>query len=189
MGIVGKIRKMTGSLATILLGAKYVSCYKKNTVCKDTIFYSAHQGAGMICGPYAIFRQLMESGDFRKYRHIWQINDSNERALLQKEYADFENITFVGKNSGGYFKALASAGYLVINNTLPFYFTKKPEQVYVNTWHGIPLKTLGYDIPDGKYTARNMTRNFLQADYLISPCRFMTRIYLDSYKLGGIYTG
>ena len=189
MGIAGKIKKMTGSLATVLLGARYVSCYKKNAVRKDTIFYSAHQGAGMLCGPYAIFRQLMESGDFNQYRHIWQINDKRERDLLKKEYADFENITFVGKNSGGYFKALASAGYLVINNTLPFYFTKKPEQVYVNTWHGIPLKTLGYDIPDGKYTARNMTRNFLQADYLISPCRFMTKIYLESYKLGGIYTG
>lgn len=189
MGIAGKIKKMTGSLATIMLGAKYVSCYKKNQVRKDTIFYSAHQGAGMLCGPYAIFRQLMKSGDFKNFRHIWQINDSNERALLQKEYADFDNVTFVGKNSGGYFKAIASAGYLVINNTLPFYFTKKPEQVYVNTWHGIPLKTLGYDIPDGKYTARNMTRNFLQADFLISPCRFMTKIYLDSYKLGGIYTG
>ena len=79
LGIVGKIKKMTGSLATILLGAKYVSCYKKNTVCKDTIFYSAHQGAGMLCGPYAIFRQLMESGDFNQYRHIWQINDKRER--------------------------------------------------------------------------------------------------------------
>ena len=189
LGIAGKIRKMTGSLATVLLGVRYVSCYKKNPVRADTIFYSAHQGAGMLCGPYAIFRQLMLSEDFGKYRHIWQINDKRERELLRREYEAYDNVLFVGKNSGGYFKALASAGYLVINNTLPFYFTKKPGQVYVNTWHGIPLKTLGYDIPDGKYTARNMTRNFLQADYLISPCRFMTRIYLESYKLDGIYTG
>ena len=189
LGITGKIKKMTGSMATLMLGAKYVSCYKKNSVRTDTIFYSAHQGAGMLCGPYAIFRRLMQTEDFRHYRHIWQINDKRERALLQKEYAGYDNVSFVGKNSGGFFNAITSAGYLVINNTLPFYFTKKPGQVFVNTWHGIPLKTLGYDIPDGKYTARNMTRNFLQADYLISPCRFMTKIYLESYKLDGLYSG
>lgn len=189
MGIAGKLKKMTGGLATILLGAKYISSYKKNPVRRDTVFYAAHQGAGMLCGPYAIFRELMRSEDFRQYRHIWQINDKRERALLQKEYADYDNVSFVGKNSAGYFRAISSAGYLVINNTLPFFFTKKPGQVYVNTWHGIPLKTLGYDIPDGKYTARNMTRNFLQTDYLISPCPFMTKIYLESYKLNGIYTG
>ena len=189
LGIAGKLKKMTGGLATILLGAKYISSYKKNPVRRDTVFYAAHQGAGMLCGPYAIFRELMRSEDFRQYRHIWQINDKRERALLQKEYADYDNGSFVGKNSAGYFRAISSAGYLVINNTLPFFFTKKPGQVYVNTWHGIPLKTLGYDIPDGKYTARNMTRNFLQTDYLISPCPFMTKIYLESYKLNGIYTG
>ena len=189
LGIAGKIKKMTGSMATLMLGAKYVSCYKRNSVRKDTIFYASHQGAGMLCGPYAIFRRLMQTDDFKRYRHIWQINDKRELALLKKEFAGYDNVSFVQKNSRGYFNAITTAGYLVINNTLPFYFTKKPGQVFVNTWHGIPLKTLGYDIPDGKYTARNMTRNFLQADYLISPCRFMTRIYLDSYKLDGLYTG
>ena len=62
---------------------------------------------------------------------------------------------FVRKNSSGYFNALTSAKYIIVNNTLPFFFTKKPEQVYVNTWHGIPLKTLGYDVPDGKFTTAN----------------------------------
>ena len=59
LGIAGKIKKMTGSMATLMLGAKYVSCYKRNSVRKDTIFYASHQGAGMLCGPYAIFRRLM----------------------------------------------------------------------------------------------------------------------------------
>ena len=36
MGIAGKIRKMTGSLATVLLGVRYVSCYKKDPVRADT---------------------------------------------------------------------------------------------------------------------------------------------------------
>ena len=181
--------KLIKKLPTVALGARYAKYYRKNHVDEYTIFYSSHQGAGMVCGPYAIFRSLMKSRDFDRYDHVWQINDPAERKQLQKEFGDWTNVIFVEKNSPGYFNALTSAKYIVINSTLPFYFTKKPEQVFVNTWHGIPLKTLGYDVPNGKFTTRNMTRNFLLTDFLISPCRFMTKIYLESYKLGGLYTG
>lgn len=189
MGVLGKIKKSVGGAATVALGAQYVRYYKKNSVRENVIFYCSHYGAGMLCSPYAIFRALMQSEDFGQYEHIWQINDPAERALLTEEYAAYANVKFVGKNSAGYFDAITSAKYLVINVTLPFYFTKKPEQIYVNTWHGIPLKTLGYDTPDGKYSVRNTMHNFLQTDYIISPCRFTTRIFLDSYKLRGIYGG
>ncbi len=185
MGIKNIIKK----LPTMALAAKYARYYKKNEVDENMIFYSSHQGAGMLCGPYAIFRKLMESREFDSYTHVWQINDPAEQKQLKKEYCDWTNVKFIVKNSRGYFNALTRAKYIIVNNTLPFYFTKKPEQIYVNTWHGIPLKTLGYDVPDGKFTTRNMTRNFLLTDYLISPCRFMTKIYLESYKIGGIYTG
>lgn len=189
MGGLRKIKKSVGGAATVALGAQYVRYYQKNAVKENVIFYCSHYGSGMLCSPYAIFRALMQSEDFANYEHIWQINDPQERALLAEEYATYDNVKFVGKNSAGYFDAITSAKYLIINVTLPFYFTKKPEQVFVNTWHGIPLKTLGYDTPDGKYSVRNTMHNFLQTDYIISPCRFTTKIFLDSYKLRGIYGG
>lgn len=189
MSAVGKLKKSLNSCATIALGAKYVSHYNKNEIKENMIFYASHQGAGMLCSPYAIFTALMKSDEFDNYEHVWQINDSDEREILKEQYSGCGNVRFVEKNSAGYFDALTSAKYLICNNTLPFYFTKKPGQVYVNTWHGIPLKTLGYDVPDGKYTARNMTRNFLQSDYIISPCRFTTKMFKESYKLEGLYSG
>ena len=153
------------------------------------IFYSSHHGAGMLCSPYAIFSTMMKSDEFDNYVHVWQINSPQERAILEREYSGCCNVRFVGKNSRGYFEALTSAKFIITNNTLPFYFIKKPGQIYLNTWHGIPLKTLGYDIPDGKFTSRNMTRNFLIADYIISPCRFTTKMFRESYKLDGLHTG
>lgn len=143
----------------------------------------------MVCSPYAMFTALMKSDEFDDYEHVWQINDPKEREILKEEYSGCANVRFVEKNSAGYFDALTSAKYIISNNTLQFYFTKKPGQIYINTWHGIPLKTLGYDVPDGKYTTRNMTRNFLLADYIISPCRFTTKMFRESYKLDGLYSG
>ena len=183
------IKRIINKMPTMILAAKYARFYKRNKVDENMIFYSSHQGAGMLCGPYAIFRRLMESRLFDDFVHVWQINDAEEKKMLERELGNWTNVKFVGKNSSGYFKALTSAKYLIVNNTLPFYFTKKPGQIYVNTWHGIPLKTLGYDVPDGRFTTRNMTRNFLLTDYLISPCRFMTKIYRESFKLGGLYPG
>ncbi len=182
----GKVLK---KLPAISLAAKYAEQYRRNDVDKFTIFYSSHQGAGMLCGPYAVFRKMTETKEFDRYDHIWEINDPAEYKQLKKEYGDWTNVWFVKKDTRGYFNALTSAKYIIVNHTLPSYFIKKPEQIYVNTWHGIPLKKMGYDVPDGRFSARSMTRNFLLTDYLISPCRFMTRIYLEGCKLGGIYTG
>ena len=67
------------------LAAKYAKFYKRTAVDENLIFYSAHQGAGMLCGPYAIFRKLMESRDFDDYTHVWQINDPREKKQLKKE--------------------------------------------------------------------------------------------------------
>ena len=189
MSLIGKIKRPLKNAATIALGARYARCYQKYAVRENVIFYCSHYGSGMLCSPYAIFRTLMASEEFGRYEHIWQINDPEERARLKAEYGGYGNVKFVAKNSAAYFRALTSAKYLINNVNFPFYFTKKPEQVYVNTWHGIPLKTLGYDLPDGKYSVRNTMHNFLQADYLISPCRFMTDVFLDAYKLRGVYAG
>ncbi len=49
--------------------------------------------------------------------------------------------------SDAYFKALATAKYLVNNATFPQELAKRPEQTYLNTWHGIPLKHMGFDMP------------------------------------------
>ena len=61
--------------------------------------------------------------------------------------------------------------------------------MFIDTWHGIPLKTIGFDIPAGKISAGNTVKNFLAADYLISPDAFMTEIYKNAFKMGGLFPG
>ncbi|MGN0475577.1 MAG: hypothetical protein ACI4IJ_10850, partial [Acutalibacteraceae bacterium] len=79
MSAAGKLKKSLGKCATKALGAKYVSHYNKNEINENMIFYTSHQGAGMVCSPYAIFTALMKSDEFDDYEHVWQINDPRER--------------------------------------------------------------------------------------------------------------
>jgi CDP-glycerol glycerophosphotransferase (TagB/SpsB family)/glycosyltransferase involved in cell wall biosynthesis len=103
-------------------------------------------------------------------------------------------VSVVTRRSASYFRALSTAGYLVNNSTFPAEFGKRPGQVYVNTWHGTPLKRMGYDIPSGGRGVGNGTgnvvRNFLQADFLVSASPFMTdQMYARAYRLGNLFRG
>src|SRR5690606_12811806 len=82
------------------------------------------------------------------------------------DVADNVNVDFVEHDSKEYADALLTAKYLICNsNFLPF-FVKKNKQVFINTWHGIPLKRLGLDIDQAAIHSMNTQRNFNVADII-----------------------
>ncbi|RIN85973.1 hypothetical protein BU005_13035, partial [Mammaliicoccus sciuri] len=56
-------------------------------------------------------------------------------------------------------------------------------QIYINTWHGTPLKYMGLDIPNNLIGAQNTIKNFLNSDYIISPNAHTTKILNSAFKL------
>ncbi|WP_313467430.1 glycosyltransferase, partial [Carnobacterium sp.] len=67
------------------------------------------------------------------------------------------------------------------------YFIKRKEQIYINTWHGTPLKTLGLDIKDANIADhKNIQRNFLHTDYMLMPNKFTADRLIKSHDLDGI---
>lgn len=165
--------------------ARYARYYKHTRVRKNVILYEAFYGRGMLCGPYALFQELIRHPKYKKYHHVWVLDDLSAHSDLIQKYRH-SKVSFVEFGSKKYLKYLASAGYLINNVSFYSFFCKKPGQVYINTWHGIPLKHLGYDEPEGALSASNMTRNFLHADYLISANRFLTDIYKNAFRQEGI---
>ncbi len=162
---------------------------------EKTILYESFFGRNISCGPLAIFAALLKRPEGMDYHHVFVISkDGNARdaknriLMLYPESARF-NMSFVSYKSNEYYDALAHAKYLINNSTFPESFIKKPGQVYLNTWHGIPLKHMGYDMPDGPVGAANTVRNFLQADYLLSPCEHHSQMYQKAYRMKGLYDG
>ena len=58
-----------------------------------------------------------------------------------------------------YYKVLSQAGYLVNDTTFPGRFIKKDGQIYLNTWHGTPLKKMGRDNRPEAVSMGNVLRN------------------------------
>jgi CDP-glycerol glycerophosphotransferase len=184
-----KIRTRVRAARSLITENQY-AVWHSRPIRENAVLYESFYGNGMLCNPEAIFRYLLTQPDMRHLEHIWVLDDLTKHADVIAEFENDDRVRFVVFESPGYHKALATSKYLINNSTFGQQFSKRPEQVYVNTWHGVPLKYMGYDMQHGGVVARNQTRNFLNADYLLSANPFMTEtMYRRGYRLQGVFRG
>jgi CDP-glycerol glycerophosphotransferase (TagB/SpsB family)/glycosyltransferase involved in cell wall biosynthesis len=164
--------------------------WRKQPIRQGTVLYESFAGNGALCNPEAIFRGLISDPEFAGLRHVWALAERDSAPELESEFRDDDRVEFVRYRSGAYFKALATSEYLVNNATFPVEFSKRSGQVYLNTWHGTPLKQMGFDMPGGALDSANTLRNFFAADYLLAANEFMAEtMYEHAYRLDNVYTG
>ncbi len=169
--------------------AAYSKFYSSTKVKENYVLYESFFGRGMTDNPYALFLELLDQDEFKDFEHFWVIDDLQDNAKMIARYQSNDHVHFIQYDSDAYKKALSECKYLINNSTFPPYFVKKKEQIYVNTWHGTPLKKMGYELPDGREGSANTVRNFLAADYLLSANEMLTNMYLDAYKMKEILPG
>ncbi|PEQ82867.1 CDP-glycerol--glycerophosphate glycerophosphotransferase [Bacillus sp. AFS006103] len=168
---------------------QYTRYYEKLSIIDKTILYESRDGKSLTDSPYAIFKYLIHNPEYKDFQHIWSVSSFEDLASVINQFKELTNVTFVKRNSKEYIKALATSKYLINNSTFQSFYIHKRDQIYINTWHGTPLKSMGFDIPGNPSISQNVVRNFLNADYLISPNEHTTNMFLDSYKLNGVYNG
>lgn len=172
------------------LSAERIAYLRSRRVQPDHVLYESFAGNGMLCNPEAIFRALLDDPDFSNLIHFWAIDDSEAAEAFRGEFAGHPRVRMVVRETHEYHRAVATAGWLVNNATFGPQFGKRPGQTYLNTWHGTPLKHMGFDMPDGAYQANNTLRNFLNADYLLAANPFMAEVmYEQAYRLTNIFAG
>ena len=126
MNVLGIIRKKAGSLKVTLRRSRYAKYYKHLDVDRNVVLYDSYFGRGFICNPYALFLALKNDPEFQHMKHIWVL-DSDD---IQNPMKDDACVITVKRHSKAHLKALASAGYLITNVSMPYYYCKKPEQIY-----------------------------------------------------------
>ncbi|MDV7737543.1 CDP-glycerol glycerophosphotransferase family protein [Enterococcus casseliflavus] len=169
------------------IASYYIKASKKK-IQKNTILYEVRDGQSIVDSPYAMFMHLVKDPEYAHFHHIWVINDLNY-PTVKRIKAEFDNVEFVERNSKRYLLWLATAEYLINNATFQSFFLKREGQTYINTWHGTPLKYMGFDIPGNPAHSQNVVRNFLMADYILSPNSHTTEIFSKSYRLDGLFPG
>lgn len=156
----------------------------------NQVLYESFYGKGVICHPEAIFRCALSDPELGQLVHVWVLDAAAWESRLASDLDHDDRVQFVRYGSQSYYRALATSGFLVNNSTFSASFVKRARQTYLNTWHGTPLKTMGYDMPGGVAQSYNVLRNFVSADFLLSESRFMTeRMYRGAYKLDPVFAG
>ncbi|MFJ2617860.1 CDP-glycerol glycerophosphotransferase family protein [Glutamicibacter sp. NPDC087344] len=163
---------------------------KAASVDNKMVLFESFDGSSQSCHPLAIFEYMLNAPEYANFKFIWSYRGSEPTGYTWDKYKQKRNIIWANHGSLAYFYYLSKSKYLVSNSTFPHQFTKKENQIYLNTWHGIPLKKMGYDIPLGIPSTRNVIRNLVASDYILSASSLMTeKIWDRAFKLRGIYGG
>lgn len=166
----------------------YDRYFNKLNVENNLILYESSNANSINGNPYALFNFLVDNPDYKDYIHVWSTDDLKNDII--KKYNSHKNVKFVLYNSKQYLKYLATAKFLINDSTFPYYFIKKEDQIYVNIWHGTPLKSMGKDIKSTKIgDHKNVQRNFLHTSYLINSNKFTSDILLKSNDIHTLYNG
>ena len=135
------------------ISVQYSKYYKKLEIDDKKILYESFNGEKMCGNPLAIFNELLANENYKEYVHIWVLDNVEN---CRNEYIRLKNVYFIKKNTREYIKYLCSCKYLINNSTFPSYFIKKKRQIYINTWHGTPFKTLGKNMNGMKGQHKNI---------------------------------
>ena len=167
----------------------YLKLTKSSPVDDKIVVFSCFMGRSFADTPRAIYEAMCADPRFDDYELWWIFR---ERKLDQfRDDPRLARAHIVRRSSEEYKRLLGRAKYWIFNARCPEYMPVKPEQVYVQCWHGTPLKRLGYDVQIDTNNALNTTLELARRfemdsakwTYLISPSPFTSQHLSDAFGL------
>lgn len=167
----------------------YLNYYKKLPIDQNLVLLESLHGAIPNGNIFYILKELTKSS-YADFKICVTIKENlKEKAQVFLQQNGIENVHLVVSTSREYYKCVASAKFLINDNTFLPFFIKKEGQVYLNTWHGTPLKTLGKKVNNAMHDIGNVQKNFVIADYLLYPNEYTMEHMVEDYMLNDIAKG
>ena len=147
---------------------------------RDAVLFISWKGKQCSDNPLGIAEELRRRGDTRE--HIWVVNDW---AIPVPDGA-----TAVLAGTEDYYEAVARSRYLITNDDMQDWYVKREGQVYVQTWHGTPLKRIGFDVAQPQFISGtryldHLAQDVAKWDLLLSPNPFSTPILRRAFRYEG----
>lgn len=143
---------------------------------EDLVFFESFLGKTYSGNPRYIYEELLRAST--NLRFVWSYEGSFQIP---------GNPIIVNRKSPDYYRYLATAKYRVNNVIFPVH-GRKDETIYLQTWHGTPLKKLSFDIEvqGPEVAARdNFYKESRAWTHLISPNSFSTEVFRRAFRYSG----
>ena len=178
-------RKLLRRVKTFADKSKYLKYKYKYKVDDKMVFFEVYGGKNYTCSPKAIYEKMLTMKEFKDYTFVWAFIDKDKHDIIKDK-----RLKIVKSKGKEYYKYLATSKYWIVNSIIDEGVTKKKGQVYVQCWHGTPLKRLRYDIHVNGNLLNTVSeirrRNDIDAskfDYFISPSKFCTKVFTSGFNL------
>ena len=163
--------------------------YKHSKVNEHQMLFESFHGKNISDSPLYVLKELMAQGRADDYTIYFATNAKGKAEHEELVRSLGLPVRLVDVESRDYPRVLATSKYLINNSSFPAYFMRRPEQRYVQTWHGTPLKTLGKYMRLGIESMYNVQHNFVQANVLTYPNEFTRRVMMRDYNIERLFTG
>lgn len=156
----------------------YFHRYLKQPVKENVILFETFMAKNYSDSPKYIYEYIAQNHP--KYECVWAINDGAKIPYGAKTVKRF---------SFQYAYYLAVSKYLVFNVRPPLWYRKREEQVFLETWHGTPLKRLVFDQEEVTSASPKYKQQFYRQrkdwDFLVSANPFSTKTFRSCFLYEG----
>lgn len=164
--------------------------YSRMDVDENLVLLEGGQGSNINGNMFSMLREINTNFRFSNYKTVFVVTQKNlDSARERMKFYGFDRVILTVRNSKEYCRYLATAKYLMTDNSFPPYFNKRSSQVFFNTWHGTPLKTLGKSDKSNYASLANIQKNYLMSDYALFPNEFTKNVFMKDYDLEHIFKG
>lgn len=172
------IIKKVIKIPVLLLYYFFILTNKMNS---NIILFESNLGRNYSGNPRFIYEEMVARGLDLVYRCYFILEDTSISLP--------GNVTKVKRISMLYFYLFSKAGTWVSDTRMPTYLKKRKSTIYIQTWHGTPLKKLGLDLEqismEGEKGLEDYKKKFALNsktwDYLLSQNAYSTSIFRRAF--------
>lgn len=158
-------------------------------VCRRVIVFQSSLGRNCTGNPRAVYEEMVRRGLDESYR-CYYILDAPENFKGQLP----GRIRLVKNARLRYYAVMAVAGVWVSDTRFRNYMIKRRDTLYIQTWHGTPLKKLALDMDSLHMAGEESLAQYKEAfrrnaatwDYLISQNPFSSGVFRRAFDFHGI---
>lgn len=168
---------------------KFFRVRNKATTDKKLVYFQTFSGRSYGDSPKAIYKAMLEDERFSDYCFVWSFLEPEKYAFLEEN----PNTKVIKSKSEDERKYLARAGYWISNYRILDFYWPKNDQIYVQCWHGTPLKRLGYDLANSDNVMNSIEeiREKYRTDaerftYFLSPSAYATDKFVSAWNMKAV---
>lgn len=160
--------------------SKIYDIYYNEPVNEDIVYLESRNGKDFTGNIFRIAEEL-STGKYGNLKIYVFVNEDVKTKIIEFQKNYNLNIHKIITDENKACRILQKAKYIFTDSGINRKFIKKPDQILLNTWHGTPLKLMGFDNTLEQPSIGFIQRTFFFSDYLLYPNEYMKNKLLNSF--------